>query len=182
MCHCIFFRINPRVSKHHAFRLHRATVSSKNLSESALFILPVAAQDKIFIRYFEVGVYRGFTKKFLPVILQKYDMPQESTFLWQLYTDRDAEEENSLEKYPYHSTRGFQRIMYSNDKSVGNLLTKVQAIFDQMHCLMYTDKRRIPGQINLLTSEYITYKARTGTPVLIFFFCVNVSKSKINKK
>ena len=26
MCHCIFFRINPRVSKHHAFRLHRATV------------------------------------------------------------------------------------------------------------------------------------------------------------
>ena len=25
MCHCIFFRINPRVSKHHAFRLHRTT-------------------------------------------------------------------------------------------------------------------------------------------------------------
>ena len=25
MCHCIFFWINPRVSKHHAFRLHRAT-------------------------------------------------------------------------------------------------------------------------------------------------------------
>ena len=28
MCHCIFFRINPRVSKHHAFRLHRATSST----------------------------------------------------------------------------------------------------------------------------------------------------------
>ena len=25
MCHCIFFRINPHVSKHHAFCLHRAT-------------------------------------------------------------------------------------------------------------------------------------------------------------
>ena len=25
MCHCIFLRINPRVSKHHAFRLHRTT-------------------------------------------------------------------------------------------------------------------------------------------------------------
>ena len=25
MCHCIFFGINPRVSKHHAFRLNRAT-------------------------------------------------------------------------------------------------------------------------------------------------------------
>ena len=115
--------------------------SSKNVSESALFILPVVAQDKIFIRYFEVGVYRGFTKKFLPVILQKYDMPQESAFLWQLYTDRDTEEENSLEKYPYHSTRGSQRMMYSNDKSVGNFLAKVQATLDQMHCLMYTEKK-----------------------------------------
>ena len=25
MCHCIFFGINPRVSKYHAFRLYRAT-------------------------------------------------------------------------------------------------------------------------------------------------------------
>ena len=25
MCHCIVLRINPRVSKHHAFRHHRAT-------------------------------------------------------------------------------------------------------------------------------------------------------------
>ena len=25
MCHCIFFGINPRVSKHHAFRHHRMT-------------------------------------------------------------------------------------------------------------------------------------------------------------
>ena len=31
MCHCIFFRINPRVSKHHAFRHHRATVKSRKL-------------------------------------------------------------------------------------------------------------------------------------------------------
>ena len=25
MCHCIFFRIKPRVSKHHAFHYHHAT-------------------------------------------------------------------------------------------------------------------------------------------------------------
>ena len=30
MCHCIFFGINPRVSKHHAFHLHRATTSTVN--------------------------------------------------------------------------------------------------------------------------------------------------------
>ena len=28
MCHCIFFRINPRVTKHHAFRLHGTTVGT----------------------------------------------------------------------------------------------------------------------------------------------------------
>ena len=28
MCHCIFFGINPRVSKYHAFRFHRATETS----------------------------------------------------------------------------------------------------------------------------------------------------------
>ena len=34
MCHCIFFRINPRVSKHHAFRLHRATDDMVNLVDA----------------------------------------------------------------------------------------------------------------------------------------------------
>ena len=29
MCHCIFFGINPRVSKHHAFHLHHVTTSGK---------------------------------------------------------------------------------------------------------------------------------------------------------
>ena len=28
MCHCIFFGINPRVSKHHAFRLYHVTPPS----------------------------------------------------------------------------------------------------------------------------------------------------------
>ena len=31
MCHCIFFRINPHVSKHHAFHLHRATICTHHL-------------------------------------------------------------------------------------------------------------------------------------------------------
>ena len=32
MCHCIFFGINPRVSKHHAFRHHRATPPTFKIS------------------------------------------------------------------------------------------------------------------------------------------------------
>ena len=34
MCHCIFFGINPRVSKYHAFRHHRATAISFNTYSS----------------------------------------------------------------------------------------------------------------------------------------------------
>ena len=37
MCHCIFFRINPRVSKLHAFRLHRATQPSLHSSVGRTF-------------------------------------------------------------------------------------------------------------------------------------------------
>ena len=37
MCHCIFFRINPRVSKYHAFSHHRATKGT--LFRCASFVL-----------------------------------------------------------------------------------------------------------------------------------------------
>ena len=37
--------------------------AARNVKETALFMMAVLALDKIFIRYFEVGVYRRFTKK-----------------------------------------------------------------------------------------------------------------------
>ena len=52
MCHCIFFRINPRVSKYHAFRLNRATQRSKrfffshNVNECMLqVVLPTTVHN-----------------------------------------------------------------------------------------------------------------------------------------
>ena len=115
--------------------------SSKNVSQGALLILPVFCVDKLFIRYFEAGIYKGFTNKFLPVLLQKYQIQPESAFLWNLYTDRDIEEENCQEKYTYCSTTGFNNMMYGNQKSIGNLITSVQPILDTLHCLLHVEKK-----------------------------------------
>ena len=73
--------------------------SSDNVCECSLYILPIPSKDKLFIRYLEKGVYKGFTKKFLPVLLEKYKFKPEDTFLWNVYSDQDIKHENSLNKY-----------------------------------------------------------------------------------
>ena len=45
MCHCIFFRINPRVSKHHAFHHHRATHTTHGVFYAA--VLPPGSPGAI---------------------------------------------------------------------------------------------------------------------------------------
>ena len=47
----------------------------------------------------EKGVYKGFTQKFLPVLLEKYNIPPENAYMWNIYTDQDLSHENSLNKY-----------------------------------------------------------------------------------
>ena len=45
MCYCIFLRINPHVSKHHTFRLHRTTWWQLGLSsreDICVFTVPIA--------------------------------------------------------------------------------------------------------------------------------------------
>ena len=44
----------------------------------------------------EKGVYKGFTQKFLPVLLEKYNIPPENAYTWNIYTDQDLGYENSL--------------------------------------------------------------------------------------
>ena len=60
--------------------------ASKHVCDSSLYILPVPAGDKLFIRYMEKGVYKGFTKKFLPVLMGKYNLtPQDTISLQYLH-------------------------------------------------------------------------------------------------
>ena len=64
--------------------------ASKHVCDSSLYILPVPAGDKLFIRYMEKGVYKGFTKKFLPVLMGKYNLTPQDTYLYNIYTDNSG--------------------------------------------------------------------------------------------
>ena len=89
----------------------------------------------------EKGVYKGFTQKFLPVLLEKYNIPPENAYMWNIYTDQDLSHENSLNKYEDRSTKGFYQMMYKNTNSAGNLLGRVKHQLDPLHCLVYVQKK-----------------------------------------
>ena len=115
--------------------------SSDNVCECSLYILPIPSKDKLFIRYLEKGVYKGFTKKFLPVLLEKYKFKPEDTLLWNVYSDQDIKHENSLNKYLDRSTKRFNNLVYNNINSVGKLLGTVKHQLDQLHCVVYAQKK-----------------------------------------
>ena len=89
----------------------------------------------------EKGVYKGFTQKFLPVLLEKYNIPPENAYMWNIYTDQDLSHENSLNKYEDRSTKGFNQMMYKNTNSAGNLLGRVKHLLDPLHCVVYGQKK-----------------------------------------
>ena len=89
----------------------------------------------------KMGVYKGFTQKFLPVLLEKYNIPPENAYMWNIYTDQDLSHENSLNKYEDRSTKGFYQMMYKNTNSAGNLLGRVKHQLDPLHCLVYAQKK-----------------------------------------
>ena len=86
-------------------------------------------------------MYKGFTRKFLPVLLERYNYKAEDAFLWNVYSDQDMKHEAALNKYPDRSTKGFNNLMYNNITSVGDLLGQVKHQLDQLHCVLYTQKK-----------------------------------------
>ena len=116
--------------------------------DSALYICPVVRQDKLFIRYIEAGMYRGFTKKFLPVLAQKHLVSVENCFMWNVYTDMDIQEKSKKGKkgktarYKGHRTRGFQQLQYSNKTSVGHCLADVKKDLDPLKSVIYIQKQQ----------------------------------------
>ena len=84
---------------------------------------------------------RDSPKKFLPVLLEKYNIPPENAYMWNIYTDQDLSHEHSLNKYEDRSTKGFYQMMYKNTNSAGNLLGRVKHQLDPLHCLVYAQKK-----------------------------------------
>ena len=115
--------------------------ASDNVCQCSLYILPIPSGDKLYIRYMEKGVYTGFTQKFLPVLLEKYNIPPENAYMWNIYTDKDLSYENSLNKYKDRSTKGFYQMMYKNTNSAGKMLGRVKHQLDPLHCVVYAQKK-----------------------------------------
>ena len=133
---------NPKNTSYLRFEWQFMGISaSQNVCDSSLYVLPVPCGNKLFIRYLEKGVYRGFTKKFLPVLLDKYNIPEKDSYLLNLYTDKDMDHESQLNKYASQSTRGFYQMMYHNNTSIGNLLASNQNSLKHLHALVYLQKK-----------------------------------------
>ena len=115
--------------------------ASKHVCDSSLYILPIPAGNKLFIRYMEKGVYKGFTKKFLPVLTDKYNLTPQDTYLYNIYTDKDLDHERKLNKYQGQTTCGFYQMMYNNKSSVGHLLGSNKHVLKHLHGLAYLQKK-----------------------------------------
>ena len=76
--------------------------STYNVVQSALYIVPAYHDGKLFVRYMEQGIYKGFTSKFISALTSVYNIPSSKVFPWMVYTDKDFLEasirRNTVEK------------------------------------------------------------------------------------
>ena len=126
--------------------------SSDNVCESAIYIVPIPSKDKLFIRYLRRGESKGFTKKFLPVLLEKYKYKEEDVFVWNAYSDQDMKHESTLNKYPDRSTKGFNNLMYHKKFQWEISLVKSNSNWTSS-TVCSTPRKRIQDQILQLTSK-----------------------------
>ena len=112
-------------------------ISSDNIVQSALYMLPIVHQGKLFLRYIEKGVYKGFTGKFSNVIASSLNLESTQIFPWIVYTDKDICEEKKRNKYKERTSTGFEQLMYRNKKSVGNLILSMESQLDELNAVIY---------------------------------------------
>ena len=117
--------------------------SSYNVVESAIYIVPVYHNGKLFVRYMEHGVYKGFTSKFISALSDIYKIPTQNIFPWMVYTDKDFLEASIRMKYSAknQTTRGFLQLMYKNKTSLGNLVTLLKPKLDNLHAVVGFQKK-----------------------------------------
>ena len=112
-------------------------ISSDNIVQSALYIMPILHQGKLFLRFMEKGVYKGFTSKFAPVIASNLDLDPTQIFPWIVYTEKDISEEAQRNKYSGKTSTGFEQLMYRNKKSLGNLILGMETKLNQLNAVIY---------------------------------------------
>jgi len=117
--------------------------SCTNVVDSALYLVPLFYNGKLFIRYMEVGMYKGFTSKFKNILARKFNVPPSQLLPWIVYTDKDFMESNLRRKYKgkNQTSRGFEQLMYKNKTSVGELVSGLKTKLDNLKCVIYIQKK-----------------------------------------
>ena len=117
--------------------------SSYNVVESAIYIVPVYHNGKLFVRYMEHEVYKGFTSKFISALSDINKIPTQNIFPWMVYTDKDFLEASIRMKYSAktQTTRGFLQLMYKNKTSLGDLVTLLKPKLDNLHAVVDVQKK-----------------------------------------
>ena len=117
--------------------------SSYNVVDSAIYIVPVYHDGKLFVRYMEHGVYKGFTSKFISALANRYNIPTKNVFPWMVYTDKDFVEASIRMKYSgkNQTSRGLLQLMYKNKTSLGNLVTLLKPKLDNLHAIVGVQKK-----------------------------------------
>ena len=149
-------------------------VSTRNVVDSALYIVPVFFQGKLFLRYMETGLYSGFTNKFQHVLATKFGIQPQDIYPWIVYTDKDFTEQSLTRKYQEkgQTSRGFKQMMYQNDNSFGNTLQRLKPKLDQLKAVFYIQMRnaRPSHHEDRLENQYIKHSAPPSGGCRVFFF------------
>ena len=72
---------------------------SYNVVESAIYIVPVYHDGKLFVRCMEHGVCKEFTSRFISAFADRYNIPTKNVVQWMVYTDKDFVEASIRMKY-----------------------------------------------------------------------------------
>ena len=117
--------------------------STYNVVQSALYIVPAYHDGKLFVRYMEQGIYKGFTSKFISALTSVYNIPSSKVFPWMVYTDKDFLEASIRRKYSgkNQTARGFDQLMYKNKNSVGVLVSNLRPKLDNLHCVIHVQMK-----------------------------------------
>ena len=123
-------------------------ISTPDLLEGVLYILPIYYQEKLFIRYISSGSYRSILPEIIKLLQTQFNVTDRNTYPWQLYTEIDVQMNSSRIGIPHHHPTtynrkiGCQDTAKSNKNSVFSLLNKCKATLEETYSILFIHKKQ----------------------------------------
>ena len=139
------------------------SVSTPDLLEGVLYILPIYYQEKLFIRYICSGSYSSILPEIIKLVQTQFNSTDRNTYPWQLYTEMDIQMNCSRIGIPHHYPTtynrkiGCQNSSKSNKNNVFSLLNKCKATLEETYSILFIHKRQ--ANPNNPTHRYVILKA-----------------------